>query len=258
MTISNHVRSYVALFAVIFALFVLTNVAQTEANQYNLPAGAKLIETQIITSTPHANRALILWMINPKRNPRNATEPYTCPDETRGSYYSGPTRVSLVDTDTKKIINTLSVKEEDEDSFDIPYLIHESGYYSKRANPKAKESKPFLITLNDYNGDGKAAEFALFDAVACMGLQTALFGYSESKDQVIQYETHLKVSDGKKTSTQVLRWVDYLFGQKAVKPGFWQYEIDYRGRGGTLDKYEIRYNPKQERFEGTLTSKTDD
>jgi hypothetical protein len=34
-----------------------------------------------------------------------------------------------------------------------------------------------VLSLEDYNGDGKAYEFALFEQQACMGLQTALLGY---------------------------------------------------------------------------------
>ena len=37
-----------------------------------------------------------------------------------------------------------------------------------------------------------------------------------------------------------------------MSPGSWKYEIDYRGRGGSLDKYEIRYDKQAERFEGKL------
>jgi hypothetical protein len=50
-------------------------------------------------------------------------------------------------------------------------------------------------------------------------------------------------------------WVDYLFSKKPTAPRYWKYEIDYRGRGGTLDQYEIRYNPQLERFEGKVDSK---
>lgn len=56
---------------------------------------------------------------------------------------------------------------------------------------------------------------------------------------------------GKKT-TEVLNWVDYLFSREPAGPGLWRFEIDYRGRGGTLDRYEVRYNPVSERFEGTV------
>lgn len=83
--------------------------AQRKNQDYRLPAGALIIETQPVKT----NRALILWMLRPTRNPRDLPdEPYTCPEETRGSYYSGATRVSLVDTQTRSIINTVSIKQD--------------------------------------------------------------------------------------------------------------------------------------------------
>ena len=39
---------------------------------------------------------------------------------------------------------------------------------------------------------------------------------------------------------------------KPLRSGYWKYEIDYRGRAGSLDKWEVRYNPAKERFEGKL------
>jgi hypothetical protein len=80
-----------------------------------------------------------------------------------------------------------------------------------------------------------------------------LLGYSERQDKVIQYQTHLTVSDSKrKRSTSAEYWTDYLFSKKPVSPGSWKYEFDYRGRAGSLDKYEIHYNKQTERFEGRL------
>ena len=225
---------------------------------YGLPAGARVVETRPINAKAHPGRALVLWMMRPTTNAR--TEPgdqYTCPEETRGSYYSGPTRVSLLDTATRKIINTVEVRSEydgeGEDSFDIPFRIHR-GYYHVEGVRGQAEGKPSLMRLKDYNGDGRALEFALFEAEACMGLLTTLIGYSERQDKVIQYETSLTTHEGNKRSTVMMRWVDYLFSKKPVAPGQWRYEIDYRGRGGSLDRYEIRYDRRRERFEGTLSS----
>ena len=224
---------------------------------YELPPGARVIETRAINTKAHPNRMLVLWMLRPRTNPRGAADDvYTCPEETRGSYYSGPTRVSLVDTATRRIINTVEIKqeynEESEDSFDIPYKIHR-GYYHVNGVRGQDEGRPTIIAVRDYNGDGRAHEFALFDAQACMGLQTALIGYSERQDKVIQYETLLTIEEGNKRSVETRRWVDYLFGQKPIAPRRWKYEIDYRGRGGTLDRYEIRYDTEREKFEGKLT-----
>ncbi len=229
--------------------FLFASVPQ----QFGLPNGAKIIETRTITSPTHPNRALVLWMLNPKKNPREpADEIYTCPEYTRGHHYNGPARVSLVDLKTNKIINTIKVKSDadEHDHFEVPYKILR-GYY--RVPGKRKEAKPVILSLTDFNGDGKAHEFVLYDAVNCMMMLTALIGYSEAQDKVIQYQTVLKTTEDKKPHWETVGWVDHLFQQRRNKRGGWKYSIDYRGRGGSLDQYEIRYNAKLERFEGTLT-----
>jgi hypothetical protein len=220
-----------------------------------LPSGALVIEARTVAP----DRELVLWMLSPDRYPRDVEpdEPYTCPEETRGSFYRGRTRVSLVDTRTRRAINTVEIKEDDGhgvDEFDVPYRIHAGSYYHVEGVPKDQEERPTLLWLQDYNGDGKALEVAFFSAWACMGLQTTLIGYSERKDQVIQYPVHLEMIFEGKRSAEVLHWVDYLFSKKPQSPGHWLYEIDYRGRGGSLDRYEIRYDQEAERFEGTQTS----
>jgi len=240
----------------LFLFFAGQTFAQ--ASFQGLPKGATVVETRALPATAHANRMLVLWMLNPRKNPTNypADEIYTCPDQSRGSHYSGPTRVSLVDTTTRRIINTVKIAadQSEEDSFDLPYAIRKGYYYRVPARVgRGIEAKPNLIWLRDYNGDGKALEFALFDALACMGLQTTLIGYSAQRDRVINYPISLAVIDATKNSKTVTPWGDYLFSNKPVRPGYWKYEIDYRGRGGSLDKWEVRYNPAREQFEGTLT-----
>lgn len=249
-----------------FIILLMAEPAQTSAQGYGLPAGALIVETQMVKP----GRMLILWMLNPTRHPREMSpedDPYTCPDVTRGHFYSGRTRVSLVNSRTRKIINTLSIKEdyweEGKDSFDIPYKILKGSpynkniagsYYQVRGVSRGQEGKPTIMLLKDYNGDGKAQEFALFDALACMGLQTTLIGYSERQDKVIQYLISLMVKDeNNQTGMQTSHWVDYLFSLEPCGAGVWQYEIDYRGRGGSLNTYQVRYNPRKERFEGSYS-----
>lgn len=227
--------------------------ATATGEQYEFADGALIIETQSVAP----NRALVLWMVGPAKHPRETPdEPYTCPEYTRGNYYSGATRVSLVDPQTRRVINTVKIAPEPgegADEFDIPYSIRSDHYYRVENVPKETEGKPAIMWLRDYNGDGKAWEFALFDAQACMGLATTLIGYSERQDKVIQYQTQLVVTDSKgKRSTTTQSWTDYLFSKKPTSPGSWKFEIDYRGRGGSLDKYEIHYDKQAERFEGKL------
>jgi hypothetical protein len=229
-----------------------------QSNLHTLPKGAVVVEARGILSANHPNRTLVLWMLSPKKNPDGygPDDLYMCPDQTRGSYYSGSTRVSLLNSATNTIINTVNVSkdyEDGEDTFDVPYAIRKGYNYRVEAiTRKGVEAKPNIIWLRDYNGDGKALEFALFDAMACMGLETTLIGYSEKQDRVIQYPVNLEVIEGSKHSNSVSTWADYLFSTKPRRPGYWKYEIDYRGRAGALDKWEVQYNPAKERFEGKL------
>ncbi len=234
-------------------LSITSIFAAATGEEYEFTEGALVIETQPVTP----NRSLVLWMVRPTKHPRETPDdPYTCPEYTRGSYQSGATRVSLVDPQTRKVINTVKLAPEPgegADEFDIPYRIRSDFYYRVEGVPKETEGKPTIMWLKDYNGDGKPWEFALFDAQACMGLATTLLGYSERQDKVVQYQTQLVVRDSKrKRSTTIQSWTDYLFSKKPTSPGSWKYEIDYRGRGGSLDKYEIHYDKQAERFEGTL------
>jgi hypothetical protein len=229
--------------------------ARSHATRYDLPAGAVVIESRTVPIQTGNHRTIVVWQLKARKYPLGyGPDEYTCPDETRGSYSRGPTRVSLFDTQTNKIINTVLIKEDPkEDAFDIPYKVRGS-YYEVKGVAKGAEGKPTIIAFKDYNGDGKALEFALFDAVACMGLQTTLIGYSERQDRVIQYPILLSVREGRRRSRETTNWIDYLFSKQAQPSGHWKYEIDYRGRGGTLDQYTVHYNTKLERFEGTRVS----
>lgn len=243
----------IILLPVCFWLSATPAFAASPGEMYKFGDGAIIIETQPVTP----NRSLILWMVRPTKHPRETpADPYTCPERTRGSYFGGATRVSLVDPETHRVINTVKISQdsgEGTDEFDIPYSIQSDYYYRVEGVSKGTEGKPTVMWLRDYNGDGKAWEFALFDAQACMGLATTLVGYSERRDRVIQYETRLVVTNSKqKRSVTTKRWADYLFSEKPASPGSWNYEIDYRGRGGSLDKYEIHYDKQAERFEGKL------
>lgn len=237
-----------------FLTFIISLTLTINLIAQSFPANTVILEQQTVT----ANRQLVLWMNNPSQHPRGEDEEiYTCPDETRGSYYSGNVNVSLIDLKSKKIINTIEIAGHgvfgDNNNLDIPYWIHR-GYYEVPKIDERKEGKPLLLNFKDYNNDGKSHEFPLFDAVSCMGLPSTLIGYSQKQDKVIQYQTELKTSEGTAKSF----WVDYFFIQKPDEKGVWKYEIDYRGRGGTLDRYEIKYNRNTEMFSGTRISTEDE
>lgn len=252
------------LFVMFLVLMNFTFLYGADIN-YELPAEAFVLETQDLSRQGYASRLLILWMVKPTKHPReDDSEIYTCPEETRGSFYSGPTRVTLYDLKEKRIINTINILQnyfdglDKEDSFDVPYRIHAGSYYHVAGVPKDKEGKPTIMWLKDYNGDSRSLEFALFDALFCMGLPSTLIGYSPYQDKVIQYPINLKIKNEKEQTSKVSLWCDYLFSIKPNKPGVWKYEIDYRGRGGSLDKYEVTYDPKTEEFHGEWVIITED
>ena len=227
-----------------------------------LPTGAMVLESRALPQSAHANRALVLWMLHPEKHPRfeEVFKPtpemkgYSCcPDETLGSYYSGPTRVSLLDTVTNKIINTVKVTTPfgNKDVFYVPYMIHPCYY---RVDPPLKdgEGQPVIIGLKDYNGDGNALAFAFFAAGDCNMLLIQLVGYSPKQDRVIQYPVSLKnweLDDNGKTTTGL--WLDRVFLQKPLRPGVWQYTVPERFCN--IPTYAVRYDPVQERFLGTVT-----
>jgi hypothetical protein len=109
-----------------------------------LPADAKVLEYRELPPSAHTNRALILWMIDPQEFRVGNGEPYTCPGETRGSFFRGPTRISLVDTTASTIINTVEIRgdegETSPDEFDIPYLIHRKYYRVDRRSSSMKDT----------------------------------------------------------------------------------------------------------------------
>lgn len=216
------------------------------------PKGAIIIEQQTLPSTP--DRAIVLWMINPRRSdPIPGDEPYTCPDATRGSAYSGPTRVSLLKMPEGNIINTIKIRDPhfpEKDTFDIPYEIRPGYYYMVKSVAPSKASKPTILNFQDLNGDGEAAEFVLYDAPFCMGLQTTLVGYSRHQDRVLQYPLDVEFKGDKKTWRETSVWLEYIFSEKPIAPGHYRFKVDYRGRGGWLVAYDITYDPTLERFRG--------
>lgn len=223
---------------------------------FGLPAAARVVEARRLPAPARQDRALVLWMLGPSRHERDRTLRYTCPDETRGSYYSGPTRISLVDLVAQRIVNTVEVRDVHlggRDTFDVPYRIHQGLYDLMAAQEGGGEGQPALLALRDVNGDGRPYELTLFDAPSCLGLATALFGYSDRRDRVLQYPVSLRVDRMGERSARTELWTETLFSARPASAGHWQYEIDYNGRGGCLDVYDVTYVPETESFAGTLT-----
>jgi hypothetical protein len=166
----------------VFAILLCAaSVALAQTSYAGLPAGAFIVEVKELPATAHPNRALVLWMLHPKKHERapiSRDNPPSCPDLTQGSYFDGPTRISLVDTAAWRVVNTISLGYWEKDSFDVPYRIQPAGYfpgYSHVPGPlRHGEGKPELLYLRDYNGDGDALDARHFCSIACNGMERTL------------------------------------------------------------------------------------
>ncbi len=234
-------------------LVIAAAVAFGQEKVPGLPANAFVVETVPVPESVQRDRLIALWMIDAEKSEyKIGPEPQACPEMTRGSGYSGKTRVSLIDTAAHRVINTIEIHTSEDDRFEIPMLIW-PGYYAIPKLTQKNAGKPKILDLRDFNGDGAALEFAFYEAEACMGLATALLGYSVQQDKLIQYEVDLTVLDGPRREERVEAWPDYLFHRKPIAPGKWRYTIDYSGRGGCTDSYVVNYSATAERFSGTVT-----
>ena len=85
-------------------VLAMSALAQTEqALQKLLPPDARIIEVANLAVAGHRPRALVLWMRNPKRVVRQGS--MYCGDYVYGDYWTGPTRLSLIDSALPKLIN---------------------------------------------------------------------------------------------------------------------------------------------------------
>lgn len=235
----------------------LGNVAFLAGRTDLLPADARIIEYAALG--PDApDRAYVLWMLAPRRNEHEKGEIYTCPDQSRGSYWSGPTRLSLLDTRKGVLRNTIPIADplEEGDSFDLPYRIPASDnfpYFVPQASGKDQEGRPALLTLRDLTGDGKAREFFLASAGNCMLLLSAAFGYDPKKDQALQYDVALTSAEAGKVTDSTANWLNFWPLKKGGNKGRYQWQVDLRGRAGCLERYAIAYDAAKGRFAGRLT-----
>src|SRR5262245_60076601 len=128
-----------------------------------LPSDAVVVEKQLVPHTAAGPRMFVLWMLSPEKSECPSAEDWapSCPGSTRGCYFRGRTRVSLIDPVAGRLINTVDIKDPitGTDSFDVPLKLYSASPYHVAHGHGVK-----LLALRDYNGDGAEAEFALFDA----------------------------------------------------------------------------------------------
>ena len=197
-------------------------VADTTAFQRLLPGGARIIEAVDLTAIAGKARVMMLWMLSPKQLVRQLAVG-GCVDWIYGDYWHGPTRLSLVDVGANVLLNTITIRSEDEvnpnkaDTFNIPFLVSNKYYYVSALNAKG-EGHPTVLHPRSF-ADSSAVTFPLFDYEACGMAATGAFGYSTTADQVMQFPVEV-VAPEKPAALRM--WVTQLFAQYPQAPGHWR------------------------------------
>jgi hypothetical protein len=187
-------------------------------------------------------------------SPIEPDEPYTCPDETRGSaWLEGRASVSLVDVGRQEIVDTIAIGsplDAPGDRIDLPLSIRPGVYRVRNAKP---EGRPEIVRLRDWNGDGLPHEFTLYQTETCSLTFGTLVGYSEARDRLVWYGVELTVAEGGARRTETLHWVDGLFRGGVSRSARDAFTRGYPEERPKTRRFEIRYDRARGRFVGTET-----
>jgi len=218
-------------------LLAATALAQglpSAAIQQLLQPGARIIETEDLSSVAGKPRELVLWMRNPKRVVRHPDAGY-CGDAVDGDHWYGPTRLSLVSSDPVKLVNTVRIISRGptgdftEDTFSLPFFVPNFYYHVPHINAE-HEGKPKLLYLRDLTGEDGAADFVLYIYDACGIASTSVFGYNRRSDRAVQYLVEVRQT-GQKTHREA--WVEQIFAHEPTRPGHWEFTWE-PGHGGDV------------------------
>jgi hypothetical protein len=226
-------------------------------------------------STPNGKRTILAWMQDMRYyiSPDNL---YTCPEATMGKgYFNGRLHFSLVNTANRKLINTISIAQENmyarddsvyqqsDEFLDYPFAIGNPNkrsalgdlVYFATGGTDSTDGAADVLHLIDFNNSGKKHQFGLFIQIGCASKFCTLIGYSDQDDELKWYKWHMTVKwtdeNGKDaTDTATRHWVD-----RAVEIGFGKkqtlsFAMDYRARGGAFSRYHFNYNPLNDTYYG--------
>jgi hypothetical protein len=242
-----------------------------------LPEKATIIDTKTFSS-PHGNRTIVAWMTDLIIQ-MSPTDEYGCYTVTSGlCYFYGRLHFTLIDPAKKRAINSLYIYNHDEferndttfyfessEFFQYPLAIangkyrNEMGgliYFVNGGNKKA-EGEADIMHMVDFNHDGKAYEFALFAQETCADKNSTLCGYNEKKDSLVWYtwditwkETSQKGQDSIYTSRET--WLNSAMTMRFDKDYKLNFKMDFRGRGGSMMRNYLKYDPKTDAYSGIV------
>ena len=233
-----------------------------------------------VTSFPTSNgsRTILAWMEDVRFYVSSDNE-YTCPEVTMGKgYLNGRLHFALINTAKKKLINTLWIAEcgsmERDDTIFYNEACEFTDYPFSIANPEVRvevagliyyakggtdttDGEADILHLVDFNRDGKKYEFGLFCQACCVNKASTLIGYKEKDDSLEWYKWEIKwiepTSTGKDTSYYTLtHWIDEAVALELDKNKELNFSLDYRGRGGSMMRYYLNYDSRNDKYSGIV------
>lgn len=171
-----------------------------------------------------------------------------------GDHWFGPTFLSLVDPSKARLINTISIRPneespDDDGSFAVPYFTN-AGFYYVPHSDKKRMGKPLLLHLQDLTGEGIAGQFVLLDHVVSGIAAGSVLGYSVKSDKAVQYPVQVTQN---KFNPVVENWAIQVFDRKPSPAGYWKFTWEAgHGESDWIDE-EVRFDPARPLFVQKMT-----
>lgn len=186
-----------------------------------LPGDARIIETANVPVPSAKTRVLVLWMSAPRRVIRDWDN---AGDFLYGNHWFGPTFLSLIDTSTVRLINTVAIRPRQESpnchgGLAVPFFTYDGFYYVPHPD-RDRKGKPLLMHLQDLTGEGVAGQFVLFDHVVSGIAAGSVLGYSSRSDTAVQYAVERTQN---RFNPVVQLWAVQVFGSKPLRAGYWKF-----------------------------------
>lgn len=220
MNILSGIKYFIAV-VVVSSVLGEAKADDQSSLQDMLPRGAHVLETKDISKISGRPRVLVLWM-SESASQYSVDHQLYCGSFVYGSGWHGRAHLSAVDFKRRKLISSVDIQGETEDGdpapeIAIPVSLPVGDATFKKAN---------ILNLKDYTGEGKEAQFPLFDYVVCGHNNSTLLGYEADTDQVLQYRINEK------------QWAPEIFDHSMIKPGYWDFEWGF-GHGSDASYREI-------------------
>ena len=218
-----------------------------------LPSGARIIETASVPARTAKARLLVLWMQAPRRV---TSEWDSAADFVYGDHWLGTTFLSLVEPSAPRLINTVTIRgnqesSDDNGAFAIPFFTYNGFYYVPHPD-KDRKGKPLLMRLQDMTGEGVAGQFVLFDHIASGIAAGSVVGYSSKSDSAAQYAVERTQN---RFSPVVQLWAVEVFDRKPERAGYWKFTWEAgHGEWEWIDKV-VHFDAARQLFVEKLTTR---